>query len=151
MKPLFVLLLTSALSYAVLRLFLPTANPKIAGTIGLSLMLLFTAIGHFKFPKGMVQMLPAFVPGRSAIVLISGILEIGFAVGLLVPATRVATGWVLILFFTALLPANIYAASQHLNYETGEANGPGLAYLWFRIPFQLLLLGWACYFGIRNP
>ena len=150
MKPLFVLLLASGISYLVLRFFLPAVNPKMAGTIGLSVMLLFTSIGHFKFSKGMAKMLPAFVPNRSAIVFGSGILEIGFAIGLLLTATRMVTGWVLILFFLAILPANIYATTQHLNYETGEANGPGLAYLWFRIPFQLLLLGWTYYFGILN-
>ncbi|PLK44445.1 hypothetical protein [Emticicia sp. TH156] len=149
MKPLFVLLGTFAVSLLVTRLGRSTFDVTLAGRIALAVMLVFTATGHFIFTRGMTAMLPAFVPFRAFMVYLTGVLEILAAVGLFVPGLWVLTGYLLVLFFILILPANIYAAANHLNYETGATNGKGLAYLWFRVPFQLLLMGWAWYFAIR--
>lgn len=108
----------------------------------MSAMLIFTAIGHFAFTKGMSAMIPDFFPIKSEIVLATGILEILLAVGLLFPNYRTLTGWILIIFFLLLLPANINASLQNLNYQTGEFDGPGLFYLWFRVPLQVVFIVW---------
>lgn len=113
-----------------------------AGRVALSTMLLFTALGHFLFTEGMAQMLPEWVPFREFLVYLTGFIEIAAAIGLQVLRFRKLTGWLLILFFILAMPANIYAASHHINYETGLTDGPGLEYLWFRVPFQLLLIIW---------
>jgi hypothetical protein len=47
-----------------------------------------------------------------------------------------------------MLPANIYAAMNHIDYETGENNGKGPAYLWFRIVVQLFFIAWIGYFSL---
>ncbi len=140
---------TFAVSLLVTRLGRSAFDVSLAGRIALAFMLVFTATGHFVFTRGMTAMLPAFVPFRAFMVYLTGVLEILAAAGLFVPGLRVLTGYLLILFFILILPANIYAAVNHLNYETGATNGKGLAYLWFRVPFQLLLICWAWYFAVR--
>ncbi len=47
-----------------------------------------------------------------------------------------------------ILPANVRSAQRHLNYQTGNYDGPGPRYLWFRVPLQLFFMAWTGYFGI---
>ena len=121
----------------------------LSGNIAMCAMLQSTALGHFKFPEGMKMMIPPFVPFKKALVLITGLIEIAAGIALLFTATRYAAGIFLILFFIALLPANIYAASQHLDYQKGTYDGKGPAYLWFRIPMQAFLIAWVWYFAVQ--
>lgn len=121
-----------------------------AGRIAMSAMLLFTAIGHFAFNKGMAMMLPEFLPYKTGIVYITGFLEVVMAVGLLLPQYRTVTGWTLILFLLLVLPANLYAAVYQVDYQNATFDGPGLHYLWFRIPLQLLLIVWAYAFAVKQ-
>lgn len=122
----------------------------LAGRIGLSIMLLFTSIGHFIYPEGMALMLPAFLPLKTELIYATGIIELAGAAGLLIPAFQRWTAWLLILFFIMILPANIYAAMQHVNLKTATNDGYGPAYLWFRIPLQFFLIAWTYTFGIIN-
>ena len=149
MKPLFVLLGTFVLSALVLKLFTKELNLQLAGRIAMACMLVFTAIGHFAFMEGMAAMVPSFVPFRKEIVLITGIMEVLFAIGLLLPQYQKQTAWLLIVFFILILPANIKAGLEEINYQTGQMNGPGATYLWFRVPLQLLFILWAYVTSIR--
>ena len=72
------------------------------------------------------------------------------AIGLLFIATHYITGILLIMFFMALIPSNIYAAQNHINLEKADFSGKGLSYLWFRIPLQLFFIGWIWYFAVLN-
>jgi len=149
MKPLFVLLIVYV---ALLAFGSHTTFDKgniFAGNIAMAVMLLFTAIGHFKFKTSMAAMVPLFIPKKIEIVLLTGVLEIQFAIGLGIESTRYYTGIALIIFFLAILPANIYAAKHQINYEDLYKPGPGIKYLWFRIPFQFFLMAWVWYFSIR--
>lgn len=149
MKPLFILLVV----YIALMAFGGhTAFDKggiFAGNIAMAVMLLFTAIGHFKFKTSMAAMIPLFIPKKVEIVIFTGILEIAFAVGLSIETSRYYSGIGLIVFLLAILPANIYAAKHQINYENLYKPGPGVKYLWFRIPFQLFLIAWVWYFSVR--
>ena len=116
----------------------------------MSIMLVFTATGHFLYPEGMAMMLPPAVPFKKELVLFTGILELAAALGLLTGKYVVPTSRLLILFFILVLPANLYAAWQKVNYQTADFTGPGLAYLWFRVPLQLLFIGWVYYFGLAK-
>jgi uncharacterized membrane protein len=149
MKPLFVLLGVFMLSLVLTRAFKNHFDYKLSGKIALPAMLLFTSLGHFMFSKGMSMMLPDFIPNKILVVYITGIIEILAAVGLFIPALRSTIGIFLIVFFLLILPANIYAAVKHLNYETGTYDGKGLSYLWFRIPFQLVLIAWTWFFVVK--
>ncbi|MXO05070.1 hypothetical protein [Flavobacterium sp. HBTb2-11-1] len=112
-----------------------------ASRVAMAVMLVFTAIGHFVFAKGMAMMI-SFLPWANAIVFVTGIIELIAAIGLLLPKTKVLTGKLLILFFILLLPANIYAAIHNINLQTADYTGKGLSYLWIRIPMQLLFIAW---------
>ncbi|MNR24425.1 hypothetical protein D3C85_1415030 [compost metagenome] len=120
-----------------------------AGNMAMGVMLLFTAIGHFKFKTSMAAMIPLFIPKKVEIILITGVLEILFAIALQIESIRYYTGFALILFLLAVVPSNIYAAKHRINYEDLYKPGPGIKYLWFRIPFQLFLIAWVWYFSIR--
>lgn len=142
MKPLFVLWGTFVTMLIATRIFCPQIDYALSGKTALAVMLLFTSMGHFMFTKGMTGMLPAFVPFRVQLIYATGLLEIAAAIGLFVPRLQTLTGVLLIVFFVLILPANVYAAQKYLNYETGKSDGKGPSYLWFRIPFQLLLIFW---------
>lgn len=142
MKPLIVLLLAFLISLFSIRVLSGTYDLAFAGRIGMSVMLLFTAIAHFMFPVGVSLMLPGFIPYKTAMVYFTGIIEIVAAIGLFIPVLRTAVAWLLILFFILILPANIHAAIKHIDYQKGTADGNGLMYLWFRIPLQVFFIVW---------
>jgi uncharacterized membrane protein len=142
MKPLVVLLLVSVLAGVGIYLIDDRVDLAVAGRVGLSAMLIFTAVGHVVFTKGMTAMIPDFIPFKTGMVYLTGFLELAAAVGIHMPALRETTGWLLIVFFIVLLPANINAAMRHIDYEKGTTDGNGPRYLWFRIPLQLLFIGW---------
>ena len=149
MKPLFVLLGAFMISLIVTKLFTKTFDYPLSGRIAMAVMLVFTAIGHFAFTKGMTMMLPDFVPYKSEVIYLTGFIEIIAAAGLLIPNTRFWTGWALIIFFILLLPGNIKAAIDHVDYQRGTFDGNGPNYLWFRVPLQVLFIVWTYLSTIR--
>src|SRR3984957_15016191 len=77
----------------------------------LSLMLVFAGISHFTSMKeDFVRMMPPSIPWPRALVYFTGICEMAGALGLLSPQSRHAAAYALIVFFLAVLPANIHAA-----------------------------------------
>ena len=142
MKPLIVLLSVFAVSLAVNKIFRGNYEFALSGRIAMSVMLLFTAIAHFVFTKGMAMMLPDFIPYKTEKIYLTGVIEIVAALGLFIPSFRVITAWLLIAFFIVILPANIYAAIKNIDYQKGTFDGNGLTYLWFRIPLQILFIIW---------
>lgn len=149
MKPLFVLLTVFFISNLIIRQYKGDIDYYLAGKIALAATLLFTSLGHLIYTKGMVLMLPDFIPLKKEIIYVTGLLEVMGAFGLFIPSLSRLTGMLLIVFFILILPTNIYANMRHLNYETATFDGKGPGYLWFRIPFQLLLIGWTYYFALR--
>jgi uncharacterized membrane protein len=149
MKPLVILILTFGFALIVLRL-VGGFEYALSGRIAMSVMLLFTSLGHFLYPKGMAMMIPASLPFREGAIYVTGLIEIGAAVGLLIPWSRVMTGWLLIIFFILMLPANIYAAVKRVNLQKATYDGSGPGYLWFRVPLQILFIVWTYYFAIAK-
>ena len=148
MKPLIVLISAFALCLGATYI-IGSPDINVSGRAAMSLMLVFTAIGHFKFTDGMAMMLPSFIPVKKQIVLATGIIEILAAIGLLVPSTIKITGILLIIFFVMILPANIYAAIKKVDLEKANYTGTGINYLWFRIPEQLLFIFWVYLFALK--
>jgi len=95
----------------------------------------------------MVHMLPPAVPMREVITYASGVLELLFAVGLLVRRFAYITGICIVAFLILALPANIYAAVNRVEMG-GHHLGP--MYLLVRVPLQLMLVGWTYWFAIRR-
>ncbi|NMM50843.1 DoxX family protein [Marinigracilibium pacificum] len=149
MKPFILLIITFVISAFLTKVFTKEFSFSLAARIAMAIMLVFTAIGHFVFTKGMTMMIPEFIPFKESIVYLTGIFEILIAIGLLIPGLKLITGWVLIIFLILILPANIYASMNNINYQTGAFDGYGLAYLWFRIPLQLFFIVWTYISAIR--
>jgi uncharacterized membrane protein len=150
MKPLLILLITWIISLLLIKYISGAWDMGLSGRIAMCAMLLFTAIGHFAYTKGMVAMVPDLVPLKVELVYATAIMEILLAFGLLFPKYQLAVGWILVCFFILVLPANIKAAVEHINYQTGELDGQGLSYLWFRIPLQLVFILWVYFFAIKK-
>ena len=149
MKPFFVLIIVFIVSSLIIKLLKGEMDDALAGKIALALMLVFTSLGHLLYTDGMTLMLPEFIPFKKEMIYATGLVEVMAAIGLFVPQVSRITGLLLIVFFLLILPTNIRANLKHINYETATFNGPGPSYLWFRIPFQLLLITWTYYFVIR--
>ena len=142
MKPLIVLLSVFAISLLSTKIFRGNYEFALSGRIAMSAMLVFTAVGHFVFTKGMTMMLPQFIPYKTETVYLTGVIEIVAAIGLLIPNFNGLVAWLLIVFFILMLPANIYAAIKNVDYQKGTFDGSGLTYLWFRIPLQVVFIVW---------
>ncbi|MEH6705178.1 MULTISPECIES: DoxX family protein [Galbibacter] len=149
MKPLIVLLLSFTISLFIIKILNKEYNFALSGRISMSIMLVFTAIGHFAFTKGMSMMIPKFIPYKETFVHLTGIFEISLAISLLIPRFKYISGWSLIIFLLLMLPANIYASLNNVNYQKGTFDGNGLGYLWFRIPLQFLFIVWTYISAIR--
>jgi uncharacterized membrane protein len=149
MMVLLVLLAAFGIALVVLKLITKVWNPYQSGCIAMCAMLCFTALGHFLYADGMAMMLPAAVPLKKELVWLTGLLEIAGGIGLLFQRYRRTAAMLLIVFFILVLPANIYAALHHIDYQTATATGKGPAYLWVRIPMQLVFIAWVWFFGLR--
>ncbi|PKD17035.1 hypothetical protein APR41_06265 [Salegentibacter salinarum] len=149
MKPLIVLIFFFLVAIFAVRVITGIYNFPLSARIGISVMLLFTAMGHFIFPEGMVLMIPDFIPFKKSLVYFTALIEIFGAIGLHIPQFRILTAWLLILFFLAVLPANIKASIEGLDYQKATYDGNGLMYLWFRIPLQILFILWIYFSTIR--
>jgi uncharacterized membrane protein len=150
MKPLFVLIGTFALSCLAFFIITRDVHLFLSGRIAMCIMLIFTSIAHFVFYKGMMMMLPQFIPYKKTVVYLTGVMEILGGICLLIPSTQYIAAVLLIAFFILLLPANILSAYKKVDLEKATYNGNGLTYLWFRVPLQVLFIVWVWYFAILN-
>jgi len=149
MIPLTILLSVFLLTLLVTKIFKAKLSARGAGRIAMAAMLVFTAFVHFKFTKGMALMIPDVLPYRLTGVLATGILEIVFIIGLLLPRTWKFTGTALIIYLILVIPVHVHAAIEHIDFRTAEATGHGLDFLWFRIPLQFFFIAWV-YWSCRK-
>jgi uncharacterized membrane protein len=104
---------------------------------GLGFVFLWFFIGgiaHFAITDLEMKIVPPYIPWPRAAVLVTGVLELMGAVGLLLPATRRAAGIGLFLLTIAVTPANIYMLQRADQFSV-----PYWA-LVLRLPLQLGLL-----------
>ena len=109
-------------------------------------MLIVTGISHFTSTDLTVEMMPDFMPAKREIVYFTGVCELLAVFGLLWDKTAKLTSVLLIIFFIAILPANIVGSIKQVRLG-GMENG--VMYLLFRVPLQILFIFWTYYFGIR--
>lgn len=98
---------------------------------------------HFAQTEAFAAIVPPPLPFKREIVWLTGAMEWAFAIGLLVPRWRRATGWGLSAYLLAVLPANIYMAMEGM--PLGPLDSP--AALWGRVLLQFPLIAlvlWAC-------
>lgn len=127
----------------------------------LSALLLASAMKHFREPAFFYQVVPDFlcrddsgarpngpyaVMTRDEWVALSGLLEAGAAVGLLIPATRKPAAWGVTAMFTAFVAGHADA----LRRAYGPAGTPGQRKVHTaRLPLQVPLILWA--WSLRKP
>ena len=145
MKNVLILLGLLLVGYAGARLL--GFNHERAGQVGIALVFAFTALGHFIKQDEMIAMLPPSLPGRRTAVLLSGVLELMMAIGVLLPSLTRAAGIVICVFLVLVTPVNIHAALQRVNFG---GHGAGPKYLWVRLPLQIVLIAWTYWFAVRS-
>lgn len=133
-----------------------SADWRTSAAHALATMLIFTSTAHFlpdsvsAIPShdDLTAMVPPFVPFPDLMVYATGVLELLGALGLIVSMTRAATGVGLAVLLVLMLPANIYAAAEHV-----PLNGDPATPLWFRIPEQALFIAVALWSTrpVRRP
>ena len=111
---------------------------KTLSIIIMSLFYIMAGTNHFINPDWYVRIVPPILPFKTAIVYISGILEIILGTLLIFPKTRFIASWGLILLLVAVYPANIYVALTN-----GEVMDTTPLIAWGRLPFQFVLIGLA--------
>ena len=117
----------------------PVSLPATVARVVLGLLLLGTGFGHLTFARHAFQaQVPTWLPlPIDFVVIASGVVELAFAVALLVLVRwRVAVGWLLAAFFVAIFPGNISQFVTHsdsLGLDTDLARG-------VRLIFQPLLV-----------
>jgi uncharacterized membrane protein len=77
----------------------------------LAVVLLAAGVGHFVAHESFLQQTPTWLPARSLIVWVTGVMEVALGVALLVlPRRRRQVGWAVAAFFLAVFPGNIHQA-----------------------------------------
>lgn len=149
MKLLAILFTTFILALLITLLFQEKADLVFSGNLGMAVFIIFTGLSHFKFQKGMVMMIPDYIPGKLFWVYFTGVIEIAAGIGLMIPPLREFTAVSLICFYILVFIANIHSSRKQINIFKADYTGPGMKYLYSqRIPMQLILIAWTWYFGI---
>ncbi len=108
----------------------------------LSAFYVVAGILHLTAPAGFVRIVPQIVPWPEAVVMVTGVLEIAGAIGLMVPKLRRAAGIGLAAYAVCVFPANI-------NHAFNMISVAGLPNSWWyhapRLAFQPILVWWAFY------
>ncbi len=116
----------------------------------LALILGLAGVMHFVtsriFESIVPLWLPSWMPSARTLVYLSGVAEIAGAIGLLVPATRVAAAWCLIVLLIAVFPANV---QMLMDARARDAAAWWVFALWIRLPLQPALIWFVWRSAIR--
>jgi uncharacterized membrane protein len=108
------------------------------GRVLMGVMYVAAGLLHFAATRVYESIMPDYLPAHHELVLISGAAEIAGGLGILIPQTRRAAAWVLVILLVAVMPANIWMAQHPERYP-----GVPLWAIWLRLPLQLPLIRWA--------
>ena len=100
----------------------------------------FAGVGHLVATDSFLGQVPPWLPYRTSIVVVSGVVELGFSLALvLLPDRRRQVGWALAAFFVLVFPGNLYqamAGTDAFGLDTPAAR-------WARLIAQPVLVLWA--------
>ena len=124
---------------------------KTIARFAMGILFILASTLHFTASEAELKIIPAFLPMRREALYVTGVLEFLGGVGLFVPNRKVqrASSWGLVALLVAIFPANVYQAVAGIKLG-GFMNSP--LYLWGRLPFQIVFIGWAlwCTSGERE-
>jgi uncharacterized membrane protein len=140
MSFLFVLVIATLAVAGCTRIRSGAVRWRKAAQYGLGFAFVVAGVSHLVNTKPFEQHLPEWVPAATAIVVVSGVVEIvlGFA---LVAARRSApvVGITAVVFLVSVFPANVYVAVAGVDVD----GLPGGLYPWLRLPLQAVFVVWA--------
>jgi uncharacterized membrane protein len=102
------------------------------------LLYILAGVNHFVHPGSYLKIMPPWLPFHEFLVGLTGVLEILFALLLVLPRTRPIGAWCMIILLLAIFPANI---QMTINYARGHNRYRWITIL--RLPLQILLIYWA--------
>ncbi len=113
----------------------------------LATFMVVAGLNHFRVPELYDALVPNWLPQQRALTYITGIMETGFGIALLVPQWRSWAAWGTVATLIVVFPANIAMAIS------GGLSDPALprafanpTLAWARLPIQFLLIWWAWVF-----
>ena len=89
-------------------------NVTEGGRIGICVAFLFAALGHFFKTEQMLQMLPSWVPACRALIYLSGVVEVLFAIAVLAMPNPFYVGLCIIGYLIVIFP------SKHLRCQASD-------------------------------
>lgn len=131
--------------------------PRLLGRVVLGSFMGFAGLGHFFARDAFTAQVPPWVPFIDAVIYVSGVVEIGFALALFFAPSRwrPRVGWLLAGFLVVIFPGNI---SQYVNERDQfgmTSDGARLMRLFFQPVFVAWALwctgAWATYRARRRP
>jgi len=102
----------------------------------LAVIFVTAGVAHLVRPKTFAPIMPQFVPAQREIVLVSGLVELFCAAGLLHPATRRLAGWASAAVLVAVYPANLKMAGDAMQTNNQQFKAIALG----RLPLQLPMI-----------
>lgn len=106
----------------------------------LGVLMVLAGIVHFVNPEPYLMMMPSYLPWHEGLVFISGVFEVVLGVAVFVPKYRELAGWGLVALLIAVLPANIWMATEGIQPPGMEMSTP---VAWVRVAFQAVFIYWA--------
>ncbi|MGH7822705.1 MAG: DoxX family protein [Candidatus Binatia bacterium] len=120
------------------------SRPKLVLLVVMAAFYVFGGVMHFANTEFYRPLMPPYLPWHDALIYVSGAAEIALGVGVLVPQTRVAAAWGIVLLLIAVFPANLHVALNDVPMS-GASAGLGV-WNWVRLPFQGLFVLWAWWY-----
>jgi uncharacterized membrane protein len=108
------------------------------GRTVMGVLYVVAGMGHFVATRMYERIMPDYLPEHHALVLLSGAAEIAGGVGVMVPQTRRAAAWGIVVLLVCVMPANVWMVQHPERFQ-----GIPLWAMWLRLPLQLPLIWWA--------
>ena len=108
------------------------------GRVVMGVLYVVAGVGHFVLTRTYEGIMPDYLPAHRDLVLLSGAAEIAGGMGVLVPQTRRAAAWGIVVLLVAVMPANVWMVQHPERYP-----GVPVWAMWVRLPLQFLLIWWA--------
>jgi uncharacterized membrane protein len=106
----------------------------------LGVLMVLAGLTHFVMPESYEMIVPDYLPWHLALVYISGVIEIALGIAVFIEPVRALAGWGLIALYIAVLPANVWMASEGIQPPGMEMSTP---VAWVRVAMQFVLIYWA--------
>ncbi|WP_017258687.1 hypothetical protein [Pedobacter arcticus] len=120
----------------------------VSGRLALAAMFLFSGVLHVKYRDGIYLTYPDFLSQINKIKLVFAVGDLQFAIAaglVFADVARVIVPLILIYLILGLV-TQVNAGVKNISVKRGNYTGKGIAYLFFKIPEQLIIIGWTYYF-----